>query len=481
MNETSQTSAAVDAPFAGSIGVGRRDISPPVGIFFRNWGAADHDKSEGLHRPLTVTVLSITPQKTAVAAAGGAAGGAHDVDHLLLVAIDLGWFTTPQTEYVLRGPLLEKYGLDESQVLMCLGHSHATPSMAVGDKDRPGGELIPAFADHVVKMLMEAAAEAVQSQQPATLMWRYGKSDLATNRDLPAPDGSRTLTGYNPKKSADDTLLVGRVTRDTDDAPIATIVNYACHPTTLAWQNRLVSPDYIGAMREVVEANTADSPCLFLQGASGELAPAIQYTGDLAIVENHGRRLGHAVVATLLGMSPAGMAATYEGVVESGAVLAMWRPALCAKDNTLAAIVEVMPMPLKNRPTLQEQDAKIAACTDLALSERMLRSRRRLEYFEGESHHNVKLYTWRIGSALLMGHPLEAYSAFQINTRLAHPGRPIASINLANGSLGYCVPPELADPGLYAWWQTLFDLPSFPMLVDAASIACDKLLAKDNA
>lgn len=29
---------------------------------------------------------------------------------------------------------------------------------------------------------------------------------------------------------------------------MATVVNYACHPTTLAWDNTLVSPDYVGAL-----------------------------------------------------------------------------------------------------------------------------------------------------------------------------------------------------------------------------------------
>ena len=48
----------------------------------------------------------------------------------------------------------------------------------------------------------------------------------------------------------------------------AVIVNYACHPTTLAWDNRAISPDWIGAMRENVEA-AAGGICMFLQGASG--------------------------------------------------------------------------------------------------------------------------------------------------------------------------------------------------------------------
>src|SRR5690606_3129471 len=107
----------------------------------------------------------------------------------------------------------------------------------------------------------------------------------------------RLLVGFNPKEQADDTLLVGRVT-DAKGKISGTIVNYACHPTTLAWENRLISPDYVGAMRELVEGNS-DAPCLFLQGASGELSPAEQYSGDSALADAYGRQLGYAALAAL--------------------------------------------------------------------------------------------------------------------------------------------------------------------------------------
>ena len=48
-------------PHEGSalIGIARVDITPPVGIYGRMWGASNHDRSEGAHKPLFVTALSI--------------------------------------------------------------------------------------------------------------------------------------------------------------------------------------------------------------------------------------------------------------------------------------------------------------------------------------------------------------------------------------------------------------------------------------
>lgn len=38
-------------------GFARADITPPVGIYHRLWGAASHERSTGVHRPLTATAM----------------------------------------------------------------------------------------------------------------------------------------------------------------------------------------------------------------------------------------------------------------------------------------------------------------------------------------------------------------------------------------------------------------------------------------
>jgi hypothetical protein len=103
------------------------------------------------------------------------------------------------------------------------------------------------------------------------------------------------VCGLNPDGPTDDTLLVSKIMAESGKL-IGTLVNYACHPTTLAWQNTLISPDYIGALRETVEAE-CHAPCLFLQGASGDLGPREGYVGDTAVADRNGRQLGFAALA----------------------------------------------------------------------------------------------------------------------------------------------------------------------------------------
>ena len=105
---------------------------------------------------------------------------------------------------------------------------------------------------------------------------------------------------------------------------LATLVNYACHPTTLAFENTLVSPDYPGAMRELIERETG-APCIFLQGASGDLGPREGFVGDVAVADRNGRQLGFAALAALEALPPAGTRFEYAGPVISGATLGIWK------------------------------------------------------------------------------------------------------------------------------------------------------------
>src|SRR4029078_10012279 len=109
------------------------------------------------------------------------------------------------------------------------------------------------------------------------------------------------------------------------------VVNYACHPTTLAWKNTLISPDYVGAMRQIVEEKCG-GPCLFLQGASGDLGPREGYVGDAAVADRNGGQLGYAVLSALESMPQAGTQFTYAGPVVSGATLGTWKHIPLADD-----------------------------------------------------------------------------------------------------------------------------------------------------
>ena len=141
----------------------------------------------------------------------------------------------------------------------------------------PGGDLIPGYLRSVAGRAAELVKECFGRLAPAGIVYGQGRCSLAAHRDFFDEEQKQFVCGFNPGAPADDTVLVARVT-DESGKVLATVVNYACHPTTLAWDNTLISPDYVGAMREVVEQATG-APCLFLQGASGELGPREGFCG----------------------------------------------------------------------------------------------------------------------------------------------------------------------------------------------------------
>ena len=46
------------------VGVGRTDITPPVGIAHVNWGARVHDRAEGIDLDLWATAMIISDENT---------------------------------------------------------------------------------------------------------------------------------------------------------------------------------------------------------------------------------------------------------------------------------------------------------------------------------------------------------------------------------------------------------------------------------
>jgi hypothetical protein len=241
--------------FAGTAGVARRDITPPVGIYARNWGAARHDVAEGVHRRLLATALAL----------GGDSGGP-----LLLLSLDLGWWRTDEDELRMRRALLERTGLDESRLLVALSHTHAGPSICRDDRVQPGGELIEPYLEFLERELSEVCAEALAGRRPAVVTWGVGRSPLARDRDL--SEGGRQLCGFNPEAPADDTLVVGRVATP-GGAVLATLVNYACHPTTLASTTGCSRPTTWGRCARLWRAVPGARPASSCRGRRASSAP----------------------------------------------------------------------------------------------------------------------------------------------------------------------------------------------------------------
>jgi hypothetical protein len=439
------------------IGVARRDITPPLGIRAKNWGPADWEQSEGAHRPFELTALAVI---------------AGDERPRVLLAVDGTWWRRVADEQGVRGAILSGLGLDPDQLMLSLSHTHAGAVLCAADAHLPGGELIPGYLEALEDAGIAAGREALDGAVLGLIEWTTGRCTLAADRELDV-DG-RALVGYNPVGTADDTVMIGRLS--VDGVVRGTLVNYACHPTTLAWQSREVSPDYVGAMREIVEAATG-APCLFVQGASGELAPREQYTGDVTVADRHGRSLGHAVLAALDSLPAPGEELTLAGVVESGAPLAIWAGQKASGGEGAAASVTSVELPLRDLPTLDELGEEWKDIDPRSRVERLGRARNlRDGYIDGPTvQHPV--WAWRLGDAVIVGHPGEAYSRLQTTLRARFPETPIVVMNLTNGpGFVYLPTRDAYDRGAYQAWQTPLAPGALNLLVEHVAAVVASLL-----
>ncbi|MCW3818903.1 hypothetical protein ONA91_31135 [Micromonospora sp. DR5-3] len=80
-----------------------------------------------------------------------------------------------------------------------------------------------------------------------------------------------------------------------------------------------------------------------------------------------------------------------------------------------------------------------------------------------------RLWTWRLGDVVIVGHPGEAFSAFQTQLRRRLPRAAVFTLNLVNGPGWVYLPPEhLYEHDAYQVCQTTLAAGTLERLTDHA-------------
>ncbi len=473
-------------------GVARADITPPVGIYHRMWGAATHDRSEGVHRPLTATAMYFE----SLAEEGG------DQGRQLLLAIDHCLLGPAEVEAMLAAAA-RRASLPVDAVSVTFSHTHAAGLLNLDRAELPGGELIPDYLARLNQIVAQLAETARATAVPADIVYGRGACSLAAQRDFYDTEWSRYVCGFNPGAAADQMLLAARITDDKGGL-LATIVNYACHPTTLAWDNRLISPDFVGALRETVET-ALGGVCVFLQGASGDLGPVEGFVGDVAVADRNGRQLGFAALEALTALPPPNTSYDYQGAVVSGTAIGVWgrHDAPAARRHQMRRwACQRSPVALPYRADLprlasvrrrrdelitEEDQARRAndpgrAAELRALVERETRMLGRLRVLPAGDDFPLHAAAWRIGDAVWLSVQGEPYSLLQQRLRALFPDNPIVIATIANGwGPSYLPPQDVYGKGVYQEQIAALAPGSLEQLIDALAQRIAALLSDDRS
>jgi neutral ceramidase len=232
---------------------------------------------------------------------------------------------------IFRRKVSEATGIPQANILLGEAHNHAAPS--------PNGELKTDWDRQFNDGLIKAAKEAVANLQPVRIAAGTGHSRIGMNRRQVKPADSDSYLTFDEndasqsfgKHKTDNPVLVhhfGGVVRlganplgPIDDAvqivrldtvagrPLAVMIHYPCHGTSLGGRNSKISGEWMGRMQEFVEKQFPGLGAIYIQGAAGDINPREVggLDGNADNIENTwalGEEIGREVVRVYRGLTP---------------------------------------------------------------------------------------------------------------------------------------------------------------------------------
>lgn len=225
-------------------GFAKVDVTPEKPTPMWGYGARHDWLSTGTRDPLYVKALVIE---------------AGD-DKLALVGLDLGRSPGDPEFTQIQEAVKEQAGV--SHVMLVGSHTHHGPVLELLDEEGMGKgvfddavEYRKELADKLIDVIVEAAGNA----QDAKMGWISEQVDFNRNRHAKITP-----------KPRDTELSVLRFD-DLNGEPIAVMVNFSAHPTTLHTADLRFSAEYPGVMMKTVE-EAMGTNCFFMQGSAGDMS-----------------------------------------------------------------------------------------------------------------------------------------------------------------------------------------------------------------
>ncbi|WP_343208431.1 hypothetical protein [Anaerolentibacter hominis] len=168
-------------------------------------------------------------------------------ERCVLVTIDhIGFGTEHATK--LRGDIGRLIGTGEDKVMLCFSHTHSAPNDSIEDAWRE-------FADRRIK---DAVRKAATGLSPVLAAWGNGRTGIGVNRRI-------------ERDEMDSRIGIIRAA-DENDRNRLLILRLTAHANVLKADNFLISPDYFGEVRSLLQEKYG-CPVMVTQGASGNAAP----------------------------------------------------------------------------------------------------------------------------------------------------------------------------------------------------------------
>lgn len=239
------------------VGFGQRDITPPVGAPLSGFIARHNRPSTSLDAPLMVRCLALRDQ-----------GQIY-----LLFSYDLVGIPAP-IEFAIFGRLTNRLGLQlvEANCVLAATHNHSGPVLGLLNGE-PAPD--PTYVELLAERSAQAASLALENLQPAELFGTERRlPGLTYNRRAVLADGRVSISpqpdGPVLERGPLDDRLTLLLWRSPQGKALAGLVHFACHGVGVLSQ--AIGPDIPGELAGRI-GELVGAPCLYLQGAAGDVNP----------------------------------------------------------------------------------------------------------------------------------------------------------------------------------------------------------------
>ncbi|MFL0200490.1 alkaline ceramidase [Exiguobacterium acetylicum] len=250
-------------------GIHQEVITPPLGAAFigyhREVGVAS------IHDPLYVTASIFESDQTTS----------------IFVSIDNIGLLVADTDTIREG-IADRLNVSKEQVTVVYTHTHSGPATAGNEP------LTVAYKTILTQQAIVSAVKASETMQPVEIGWGVTKGKLGVNR-REKRDGQAVM-GTNPLGVTDDRIGTLLVRRADDACLVAAFVFCTAHPNVLISDSVVVSNDYPGVARTILE-QALGCPVVIVQGATGNINA--KYRGDLTSLQKMAFALSGHVLTTI--------------------------------------------------------------------------------------------------------------------------------------------------------------------------------------
>src|SRR5688572_63725 len=259
-----------------SMGVARVDITPDYPVRMHGYGNR-RTNAEGVSQRIFAKALAF--------------GTDRQGPSILFTVDNLGVSGAITDEVASR---LKKRGVSREQLAVCSSHTHSAPMLKDVAPNIFSSDIIPEqqsaidrYTRELVDNLERVALAALSNRAPSKLSWSEGTVRFAKNRRVIRQ--GRAQFGENDTAPVDHTLATMFV-HGADGKLRATLVNYACHCTTLGGEWNQIHGDWAGYAQEALERDNPGVIGLVSIGCGADANPSPRGNADLA--QTHGNEIG---------------------------------------------------------------------------------------------------------------------------------------------------------------------------------------------